>query len=54
MRIFGLTITRDPKPLPAPPVRYCSCDSLLHLTRTAQLARDALLAWFLFNQMHGR
>ena len=48
MRFLGFTITRDPKPIPAPPTRFCTCDSMQHLNRVAALARDLVLALFLW------
>lgn len=52
MRLFGLTVTKDPKPVPAPPTRFCTCDTVLHLCRSASLARDILLCLLLWNMIH--
>ena len=51
MRLFGFTITRLPKPIPEPPTRFCTCDSLAHLARSVQVARDALIAMWLLGQI---
>lgn len=51
MRLFGFTISKDPKSIPAPPTRFCTCDSLQHLCRSATLARDVLLAYWLWTQL---
>lgn len=47
MRLFGFNVNRAAKPIPAP-IKTCSCDSFLHLTRMASLARDVAFTLFLW------